>query len=314
MLSAILSSARSKLGICLAVLLLLAGAPFAQATPVDATPRTAVLCAFEPEWKALRAIATDTVEQDYKGVPIVTGEIEGKKVVLAMTGVSMVNAAMTTQMTLERYNVTRIVVSGIAGGVDPSLNIGDIAVPERWGQYLEALFARETNDGYSLRPGAKEEFLNYGMIFPRGVRVFREGQAGSPRQFWFPVDPALMAVARKALAEEAPALQHCTAANICLSQTPQIRVGGSGVSGAAFVDNASFRAYTFRTFKAQVLDMETAAIGQVAATNNVPFIAFRALSDLAGGGKGENEIQIFEGLASNNAVTVMRSFLKALPE
>jgi adenosylhomocysteine nucleosidase len=254
------------------------------------------------------------VEQDYKGVPIVTGEIEGKKVVLAMTGVSMVNAAMTTQMTLERYNVTRIVVSGIAGGVDPSLNIGDIAVPERWGQYLESLFARETNGSFTLRPGAKEEFANYGMMFPRGVRVFREGQGSSPRQFWFHVDPAMMAVARKALADEAPALQHCTADKVCLSHTPQVKVGGNGVSGAAFVDNADFRAYTFRTFEAQVLDMESAAIAQVAATNNVPYIAFRALSDLAGGGKGANEIHIFEGLASNNAVTVMRTFLKALPE
>lgn len=309
-----MSSVVSKLGLCLFALLLLAAIPPARATPIDATPRTAVLCAFEPEWKALRAIAKDMVEQNYKGVPIVTGEIEGKKVVLAMTGVSMVNAAMTTQMTLERYNVTRIVVSGIAGGVDPSLNIGDIAVPERWGQYLESLFARETKDGFSLRPGAKEEFLNYGMIFPRGVRVFREGQAASPRQFWFPVDPAMMAVARKALAEEAPALQHCTASNVCLTHAPQVRVGGNGVSGAAFVDNADFRAYTFRTFEAQVLDMESAAIAQVAATNDVPFIAFRALSDLAGGGRGENEIRIFEGLASNNAVTVMRTFLKALPE
>lgn len=304
----------SSLRLAIAALLLLVGLAPLAAAPVDDMPRTAVLCAFEPEWKALRAIATDTVEQNYKGVPIVTGKIEGKPVVLAMTGISMVNAAMTTQMVLERYNVARIVVSGIAGGVDPSLNIGDIAVPARWGQYLEAIFARSTKDGFDLRAGATEDFPNYGMIFPRGVRVFREGQDSNPRQFWFDADPALMDVARKALAENAPPLQNCTAEKVCLSHMPRVRVGGQGVSGAAFVDNAEFRAYTFRAFNAQVLDMESAAIAQVATTNAVPFIVFRALSDLAGGGKGANEIEIFEGLASNNAVTVMRTFLKALPE
>ena len=61
---------------------------------------------------------------------------------------------------------------------------------------------------------------------------------------------------------------------------------GNGVSGQAFVDNAAFREYTFKTFNASVLDMETSALAMVAYANGVPYIAFRSLSDLAGGGKG----------------------------
>ena len=308
-----MSSAISSLRSCLAALVLLGGLLPVEAESVDLVPRTAVLCAFEPEWKALRAVATHMEERNHKGVPIVTGEIEGRKVVLVMTGVSMVNAAMTTQMTLDRYNVTRIVVSGVAGGVDPSLNIGDITVPARWGQYLEAIFARETAGGFHLPPGSTTDLANYGMMFPRGVRVFREGQDTSPRQFWFDVDPDLLDVARRAEAQTDRQLERCSAENVCLTKAPRVRVGGNGVSGQAFVDNAAFRAYVFDTFKAQVLDMESAAIAHVATTNGVPFIVFRALSDLAGGGPGENEIRIFEGLAANNSVAVMRSFLKALP-
>ena len=55
-------------------------------------------------------------------------------------------------------------------------------------------------------------------------------------------------------------------------------VGGNGVSGQAFVDNAQFRDYTFKTFDANVLDMETAAIGTVAYSNGVPWIAGQALA------------------------------------
>ena len=283
----------------------------ALAAPEDTVPRIAVLSAFEPEWKALRAITSHMEERSYKGVNFVTGEIERKPVVLVPTGISMVNAAMTTQMALDRYTVTRIAVSGVAGGVDPSLNIGDIAVPARWSEYLEMVLARETPEGFKLPPGVTTDIPNYGMIFPRGVRVFREGRTDAPRQVWFDVDPAMLAVARDA--DSKAALERCSSDNVCLLKEPQVRFGGNGVSGSAFVDNAAFRTYVFDTFKAQVLDMESAAIAHVATTNGVPFIVFRALSDLAGGGPGENEIRIFEHLAANNSVTVMRAFLRALP-
>jgi adenosylhomocysteine nucleosidase len=90
-------------------------------------------------------------------------------------------------------------------------------------------------------------------------------------------------------------------------------VGGNGVSGQAFVDNAALRGWAYDTFKARVLDMESAAVGQVALVNNTPFIAFRSLSDLAGGGPGSNEVRTFFQLASDNSATVVRAFVAALP-
>ena len=90
---------------------------------------------------------------------------------------------------------------------------------------------------------------------------------------------------------------------------PKLVVGGNGVSGQAFMDNAAFREYTFRTFQASVLDMETAAVGMVAHSNGVPFIAFRSLSDLAGGGEGANEMGTFMRLAADNSAKVLLAFL-----
>ena len=105
-------------------------------------------------------------------------------------------------------------------------------------------------------------------------------------------------------------LEHCLAAT-CLKQRPQLVVGGNGVSGQAFVDNKAFREYAFKTFQANVLDMETAATAMVAHSNGVPYIAFRSLSDLAGGGDGENEMGTFMGLAAANSAKVLRAFLAA---
>ncbi len=57
--------------------------------------------------------------------------------------------------------------------------------------------------------------------------------------------------------------------------------------------------------------METAATAMVAHSNGVPYIAFRSLSDLAGGGEGENEMGTFMGLAAANSAKVLRAFLAA---
>jgi len=59
--------------------------------------------------------------------------------------------------------------------------------------------------------------------------------------------------------------------------------------------------------------METAAVAHVAYANRKPFIAFRSLSDLAGGGEGENEMGTFLQLASDNSAAVVMAFLRALP-
>ena len=59
--------------------------------------------------------------------------------------------------------------------------------------------------------------------------------------------------------------------------------------------------------------MESAAVAHVAYANRVPFIAVRSLSDLAGGVEGENQMEIFLGLAAGNAAAVVKALLRALP-
>ena len=62
------------------------------------------------------------------------------------------------------------------------------------------------------------------------------------------------------------------------------------------------------------MDQETAAIAQVAYTNGAPFIAFRSLSDLAGGRDGPNQARQLAALAAGNAARVALAFLEAWEE
>jgi adenosylhomocysteine nucleosidase len=282
----------------------------AQAVIGDETPRTAVMSAFAPELTALLQATTDKHEVTLGGTTFTTGVLEGKPVVLFLSGMSMVNAAMTTQRALDRFHVSRIVFSGIAGGVDPALDVGDVVAPDQWSQYLESVMAREDQSGHFAPPPGEAAGAPFGMMFPRLVEVPRS--AGPPeRRQWFPADPAMLAVARSVAAQVA--LKRCTAGGRCLSKPPHVVVGGNGVSGQAFVDNAALRGWAFATFQAEVLDMESAAVAHVAYANATPFIAFRSLSDLAGGDPGANQARVFFQLASDNSAAVVRAFVAALP-
>jgi adenosylhomocysteine nucleosidase len=162
---------------------------------VEATPRTAVISAYAPEWTELRAALHVPRRYVINGTAFLTGTIENKPVLLFLSGISMVNAAMTSQLALERFNVSRIVFSGIAGGVDPGLSIGDVAVPEQWSEYLEAAFSRQTERGYKLPSFESNRLKNFGMIFPQPVEIVTAD--GPPeRREWFPIDAHLMAVAK----------------------------------------------------------------------------------------------------------------------
>ena len=290
--------------------LALALLPLLAATAAGAEPRIAVMSAFEPEWLALQDAVEGAETETINGNRFVTGTLEGHPVVLFLSGISMVNAAMTTQLALERFDVEAIVFSGIAGGVDPSLSIGDVVVPARWGGYLNVVLARETDGAFAIPPWMGTDFAPLGMIHVRTEAVQTARAEAPEARFWYEVDPELLA--RAATLAGSFALPACNAENVCLSEPPEIVTGGNGVSGAAFVDNAEVREWAFDTFEAKVLDMESAAVAQVAYANEVPFIAFRSLSDLAGGGEGENEMGTFMGIAAGNSAAVVRAFLAAM--
>lgn len=283
----------------------------ATAHVADPTPRIAVMSAFQPELAELLAVAENAETRVLHNVAFTTATLEGRDVVLFLSGISTVNAAMTTQMALDHFTIERILFSGIAGGVDPELGIGDVVVAARWSPYFDLHVARENEDGAPQFPSYYTPTSpGFGVFFPRGVSTFSEGRHNVTPSYWFEVDPEMLEAATRAV--EGLELEPCGPSGACLERRPEIHVGGAGVSGSAFVDNAAFRDYVFETYRARVLDMESAAVAQVASTNETPFLAVRSLSDLAGGGAGDNEIVTFFDLAARNAAIVVRAVLRQL--
>jgi len=275
---------------------------------IDGTTRIAVISAFEPEWKVLQAILHDRSDHVVNGMAFLTGTISGKPVVVFQSGIGMINASMTTQIALERFHLESIVFSGIGGGVNPDLSIGDVVVPQEWSS-LQVVLAREKGDGYVLPDFFDRPVQNYGMMFPQPTQIAKIGRQPEKR-LWFAVDPNLLEVAKGVSTRIA--LKDCTDDHKCLGRSPKVMVGWRGVSGQAFVANSAFRDYIRHAFNADVLDMESAAVAHVAYANHVPFIAFRSLSDLAGADHDGNQMHAFGQLASGNSASLLESFLAAL--
>ncbi len=283
------------------------------AQPATATkpPLIAILNAYPPEMeamiKAFDLTGPGFTSEVVLGFRFYRGELEGRPVVVVETGMSPVNAAMALQLTLLKYPITHVLFAGVAGGTDPALEVGDVVIPERWAYHDEAAYFNEDGKGgYHQAAYFKKKYPNFGMIHPDDVVATRASQPGFKRTPTFPADSALLAAARRALEKLGPIKGEVT------GRTLRVEVGGTGVTGSVFLDNAAYREHLFKVWQARCTDMETVAYAHVCYTNEVPFLAIRALSDLAGGQQGANVIDDHEHTSSVNAVRVLRAVLKEL--
>jgi adenosylhomocysteine nucleosidase len=219
-------------------------------------PPIAIASAFGEELSPLLSEVEGATSEEIGGVTFTTGTLRGRAVVLLTTDVSMVNAAMNTQRLIDHFSPSHLIYTGIGGGLYPDAQIGDVVVPAQWAQYGEAVYTRVDEIGAFQPPTWLDSpFAHFGMMFPKAVQVHGENH------YWFNADAELLQTV-----------------------TPQsgVIVGGNGVSGQAFVDNSTFAAYLYNTFDAQIVDMESGAVAQVAFANNLPFLIVRGVSDIPG--------------------------------
>ena len=280
----------------------------------DNTPVIGIESAFGAELQLLLDQTDNKSVCVINGRTFTRGKLAGKQVVEFLSGGSIYNSALTTQSAFDHYNITKLVFSGIAGGIDPALKIGDVVIGTQSAEYMELLAARENPDGTHAIPPwfqvTQDPFL---FFYPQANFVTKQG--GEPDQEevvrWFPGDPKMIAVAEKAASKIT--LNKCgldTNGNqVCLTTQPVV-VSGNLVMGPVFVDNARFREWVFADFNAQALAMEE--VYHACYVNAKPCLMLRSLSDLAGGGPGENEIGTFFRIAADNSATLVVEIIKRL--
>ncbi len=225
-------------------------------------PTIAIIGALEKEVRLIwRELEGATVVED-AGLKVVGGSYQGFNLVVTIAGMGTVNAAAAAQYLVTAFGANALVFSGIAGGLNPELHIGDVVVGERL-RYLDTDTALVAESAPGL-----EEFRSSDFLVDLAEETLRShgyvdaSLAGDPEALARAVEAAKAAAYRRDLTGEPPRY-----------------LRGTIATGDRFVTGGAMRAAAIEATGADCVEMEGAAVAHVAAKNGVDCLVLRAISD-----------------------------------
>ena len=88
----------------------------------------ALIGAMPPEIELLKENLHNLRNEHVADFEIYRGEYAGKNVVLALSGIGKVNAALSTALVLQRHQPDFVINTGSAGGLGGELKVGDVVI------------------------------------------------------------------------------------------------------------------------------------------------------------------------------------------
>lgn len=237
-----------------------------------------IMTAIPQEFSAFESLLSDVqvLDSDWR-----TGAVAGHEIVLVLSGIGKVNAASVATALIERHDPHVLVFSGVAGGLDPSLSVGDVVI------------------------GAHTIQHDAGTFGPKGLVVHQAGHVAS----FNPSDMLGYRPRPDVLASCEHALDGFVLSDFD-GRVPSL-VFGSILTGDQFLANGDERDRLFQLFGAQAIEMEGAAVAQVAENYSIDHLVIRSLSDLAGS-DSELDFAVFLDHAASNAAAVIERLVPVL--
>ncbi|MGH6897057.1 MAG: 5'-methylthioadenosine/adenosylhomocysteine nucleosidase [Geminicoccaceae bacterium] len=241
-----------------------------------------LICAIPQERVDLRAALEHDRSLEIGGFGFDQGQLEDRAVVLAEAGIGKVNTAAVATLLVARFDAGVLVFSGVAGGLDPDLAIGDVVVAARAIQH------------------------DCGVIEDERLHPYQAGHVpffNPTPELGYAIEPNLLERVRARL--EPLELAPLSAAAGGSGRPPKL-VYGTILAGDQFIHCEATRERLHREFQAQAVAMEGAALAQVAGRLGVPWLEIRALSDLAGTDSRFDFAKFVEEVAKSSALILRR--------
>lgn len=115
--------------------------------------KVGIIAAMQEEMNEVKKMMTDIKEIQVYELTFIEGIINNSECVLIQCGVGKVNAARTTQIMLDKYDIDYVINVGSAGTTKEELNIGDIVVAEKVVQHDFDITAFGHKKGYISNVG-----------------------------------------------------------------------------------------------------------------------------------------------------------------
>lgn len=277
---------RSRLLALMVLGLMSWGAMAAQDKPqyYAASDKILILGAVPQEIPAFVGAMKDAEKKELWGIPYWQGHIEGKPVVVAITGIGKVYTAMTATLFVTEFKPRLVLMSGTGARVNQELRTGDVIV------------------------ASVMQVHDYGSL-TRNDMVYRPLNGpvnGNEVENAFRPTASLLKIADAAIASyQGPEVT----AN---GATYRVKVRQGVVSSSDLFGVTQPRIETLRTkFHTDVMEMESAALGQVCQTIGVPYLVVRAGSNVAQEAPNDDYLRLGP-IAANQAALFSLYLLKTL--
>lgn len=186
-----------------------------------------------------------------------SGTINGIAVVVVFSRWGKVAAAATVSTLIHVFNVTEVIFTGVAGAIDPTLNIGDIVIGKRL--YQHDMDARPLMQQFEI---------------PLLGKTYFECDAEQLKHAKDAINPLIInnglidAIGEKVLTEFG-------------IDTPNLHIGDIASGDQFFANNE--QKHKLHTSLPTILcvEMEGAAVAQVCHEYTIPFVIIRTISDAA---------------------------------
>lgn len=133
-----------------------------------------IIAAISEEFDAIEQIMNNKEQKLIYEIEIIEGIINNKECILAKSGVGKVNAARTTQILIDNYDIEYVINVGSAGGLKQGLNIGDIIIGTKIVQHDFNITAFGHKRGYISNVGdvllADEELIKKAKIAMQNIK------------------------------------------------------------------------------------------------------------------------------------------------
>jgi adenosylhomocysteine nucleosidase len=246
-----------------------------------------LICAILQELAHLRNALEHAWSEELAHARFDKGGLDGSEVVLAGAGIGKVNTALVATLLADRFRCRTIVFSGVAGGLDPDLHIGDVVIADRTLQHDAGVIENERLHTYQA---GHVPFFN------------------PTDRLGYPVDPDLLARVRERL--EGFILPPLSKAAGGHDQPPRIAYG-TILSGDQYLHCEVTRDRLHRELGGRAIEMEGGALGQVCEAFGIPWLDIRALSDLAGRDSRFDFMAFADEVAASSA-SILRHLLPVL--
>ncbi len=224
-------------------------------------PTIGIIGALEKEVRQIYHEIEHGTVADEAGLTVMGGEYCGFNLVVTTAGMGTVNVAAAAQHLISRYGANALIFSGIAGGLNPALHIGDVVIGERL-RYIDtdtSLIAESTphleefTSSDFLVDLAEETLVAHGFV----NAALAGDEADEARR----------------VADSSPYRRNST------DTEPLRYLRGTIATGNRFITGAELRQTVVDATQADCAEMEGAAVAHIAAKNRIDCLVLRAISD-----------------------------------